>query len=280
MSRYILAQLPGDSELDWVSDMRALFVVDELKWKVFQSRREALQAKGTLWARVLSAMKTATIVVIKPDDVEHDLRQHWVRSGAEEGHDFDRATLIDACATALVADTPVAYLPNHLSQTLGLYPMNLFLSFDKFAPSEIKKRIGGTLRDAKVFAARAHATFDTDSVAGAGRRTVETFSHPAAKVVLLELLATQRGFDVEHPASATVLNEAAETMAKALGAALLTPGEFSDEPLVKEYNSRDVDHLQAADIAAGWAHELIALGNERSLGDTFGRVMINGRLLG
>ena len=105
------------------------------------------------------------------------------------------------------------------------------------------------------------------------------FRHPAASLVLRELLSTQRGFDEEHPASAAVLNEAAETMATALTDALQLPGEISSQPLVREFNSRDIDVLQAADIAAGWAHELVALGNEHSLGATFGRVLINGRLL-
>lgn len=48
LSPYILAQLPADAELGWVSDIRGLATVDELKWKVFQSRREHLQARKEL----------------------------------------------------------------------------------------------------------------------------------------------------------------------------------------------------------------------------------------
>lgn len=276
LSTYILAQLPDDILLDWVSEVRSLCTVDEVKWKLFQQRRERLQAKPALWKRITTSMKSATIVVIKPSDVEAELRTAWESQGAEIGVDFDKRKLIDACATALISDTPVAYLPNKLSETLGLYPQSLFLQFEKFAPNQIKQRIGGGLKDAKVFAARAHATFDVVEVSESRRAVGGAFSNPASSLVLRELLSTQRGFDVEHPKSVAVLNEAAQTMAGALSDALLLPGEVSPQPLVREFNSRDVDVLQAADIAAGWAHELVALGNENALGATFGKVLVNG----
>ncbi len=279
LSTYILAQLPDDISLDWVSEVRALCTVDELKWKIFQERRERLQSKATLWRRITASMRTATIVVIKPTIVEASIRASWESQGAERGVDFDERGLIDACATALIRDTPVAYLPNRLSETLNLYPPSLFLEFEKFAPDNIKQRIGGGLRDAKVFAARAHATFDVVASSDMHRGSVGAFSSPAASLVLRELLSTQRGFDEEHPKSVAVLNEAAETMATALSDALLLPGEVSSQPLVREFNSRDIDVLQAADIAAGWAHELVALGNENALGGTFGKVLINGQML-
>lgn len=279
LSSYVLAQLPGKAELSWVSDMRSLLVVDELKWKLFQERREWLQAKSDLWKRVRSSMKSATIIVIKPTEIEDEIRALWTEQGAEEGADFDRDDLINTCATALIADTPVAYLPNHIARTLGLYALKPYLSFDRFAPESIKARIGGRLRDAKVFAARAHATFDTARVAQPGQRTVDVFRRPGAGVILRELLATERGFDEEHQKSVDVLNEASDVMAHALAGALARPGELSTQPLVREFSSRDVDQIQAADVAAGWAHELIALSNERALLETFGRVLLNGRVL-
>lgn len=279
LRRYILAQFPDDAPLDWVSEVRSLCVVDELKWKAFQLRRERLQAKKDLWSRIYKSMRSATIVVINPQETERAVRTELESQGAEEGTDFNQKDLIGRCATALIGDTPVAYLPNQLSRILGLYPENLYLSFDKFTPEKIKDRIGGTLQDAKVFAARAHATFDLDSLRGFRRSTTDAFTNPGASVVLQELLSTQRGFDIEHPKSSEVLNEAADIIAGALADVLTLPGELTEQPLVTEYDSKNIDQLQAADIAAGWAHELIALGNERALGDTFGKVLINGRIL-
>lgn len=276
---YILAQLPDDANLTWVPELRALLTIEELKWKAFQAKRESIQAKKALWSRILNSMKQATVVVINPEKVESFIREDLLSQGAEEGIDFDQQALIGQCATALIAETPVAYLPNSLSQTLGLYPPSLYSAFDKFSPESIKNRIGGNLKDAKVFAARAHATFDLSSQSTSKGRMTERFRKPGSLLVFLELLATQRGFDEEHPKSAQVLNEASETIASALEEALMLPGGITNEPLVREFNSRDIDVLQAADIASGWAHELVALGNENALGQTFWRVILNGELL-
>jgi hypothetical protein len=157
-------------------------MTNELKWKLFKERREPLQAKSDLWKRVLSSMKSATIIIIKPTEIEDEIRALWTEEGAKEGPDFDRDGLINSCATVLIADTPVAYLPNHIAGTLGLYPLELYLSFDRFAPESIKARIGGGLRDVKVFAARAHATFDTARVAQRGQRTVDALSNLTIKI--------------------------------------------------------------------------------------------------
>ena len=278
LSPYVLAQLPGDTELGWLSEIRNIAAVDELKWKGFQARRERLQAKPDLWRMITDSMRTATIVVIKPADVTRDIEQFLDEEHAEEGYDYNRQGIISACSVMLIADTPVAYLPNRLSETLGLYSQDLFLSFDKFAPKELLRRVGGGLRDAKIFAARAHAVFDARHLGPSNDRTTDSLG-TSRMPILQELVATQRHFDHEHPRSAAVLNEASDTITGALESALLLPGEVSDMPLVQEYSSRDFDHLQAADIAAGWAHELIALSDERSLLSRFGRVIINGRRL-
>lgn len=279
LSPYVLAQLPSDAELGWVPQIRMLAAVDELKWKAFHLRREAIQAKRALWRQITDSMARATIVVIKPQPVAQQIQGYLDEERAAEGLDYNRAGVISVCSVMLIADTPVAYLPNRLSETLGLYSEELYLSFDRFAPGELLRRLGGGLRDAKVFAARAHAMFDAQHLSSENDRTTDSFRLGQTQPVLQELLATQRTFDHEHPRSAEVLNEAADTITDALKAALLLPGEVSDQPLVREYGSREIDHLQAADIAAGWAHELLALGNERALLATFGRVIVNGRRL-
>ena len=279
LSPYVLAQLPGESQLGWVQELRSLSAVDELKWKVFQTRREAIQAKGDLWKQILASMKTATIVIIKPQDIADGV-QAWLDKERAEVHvDYKRLDIIEYCSVSLIAETPVAYLPNRISQSLNLYPQELFLSFEKFVPQNILRDIGGGLRDAKVFAARAHAMFDPRNMPSRFASTADAFYGYERAPILHELVSTQRTFDVEHAKSVKVLNDAADTITGALGEALMLPGEMSDQPLVREFTSHDVDHLQAADIAAGWAHELIALGDERALLAKFGRVLVNGRLL-
>jgi hypothetical protein len=279
MSKYILAQLPDDVSLDWLSDVRLLLGASELKSTLFLDRLEYIKSKTELWSRVETSMRSATVIVIDPENIENDLRQVWDSEGAEEGVDFDQRDLISDCAIQLIRGTPVAYLPNQLSEMLGLYPQDLYLSFDKFSPWQIKQRLGGKLRDAKIFAARAHAIFDVEALTSQRYSTGDVFKSPRTSVVFRELLSTQRGFDIEHLKSVSVLNDAAETIASALGDVLTLPEKLIDNPLVKEYDSRDFEYLQAADIAAGWARKLVALGDIRALGYRFGRVIINGRMM-
>jgi len=110
--------------------------IDELKWKVFQARRERLQAKPDLWRLITDSMKTATIVIIKPGEVVQEIQEYLDYEHAEEGADYDRESVINACSVMLIADTPVAYLPNRLAEKLELYSHDLYLSFDKFAPRQ------------------------------------------------------------------------------------------------------------------------------------------------
>lgn len=147
-------------------------------------------------------------------------KRQYARSGRPKalkmGSIFDQKLLVDACATALIRDTPVAYLPNRLSEAMNLYPDSLYLEFDRFAPEQIKQRIGGKLRDAKVFAARAHATFDVVDPNTMTQISLRGIRKSCCPTSFQELLSTQRGFDEEHPPSVSVLNEAAEVMASAL----------------------------------------------------------------
>jgi hypothetical protein len=299
LRQYILAQLRSDSNLSWVGRARAALIVDELKWKVLEAKRPILKQSPDLWSEIVEGVKQATVVVIDPRPVAKAVEQRLLGDGAEAGHDFDDDDIIKGCASAIVDDTPVAYLPNELARMHGCYPQKLLASFDDFTPLAIQKKIGPGLRDAKVFAARAHATFDIPSNCAPSTRDV--FRSPAAPLVVAELLSVTRVFDEEHPESVAFLNEATDVIAKSLeqrlptfGARLSDPvAEIANNfgqslptyrtilpgPLVQEYSSDAIDHVQAADVAAGWARELLELGDMRALARTFSRVLLNGVLM-
>ncbi len=91
-------------------------------------------------------------------------------------------------------------------------------------------------------------------------------------------------FDEENWQTVELLNEASEQIADALVEGLPQGASVSTEPLVREADSRAFDHVQAADLAAGWAREVID--NEimdgagvRALGTQFERVWFNGHLV-
>jgi len=104
----------------------------------------------------------------------------------------------------------------------------------------------------------------------------DAFRSPSAPLVVAELLSTKRYFDNEHTKSTEFLNQATEAIADALENVLTTPGTVVREPLVKEYDSTAIDHRQAADVAAGWARELLELADLRALARAFERVLMNG----
>jgi len=279
LRKYVLAQFRSDADLDWVAGVRRVCVLDELKWEAFKAKRPYLKEQKGLWSSVERGVAQATIVVIDPEPVESNLRRSLEAEGAEEGVDFDRKKLVDGCATALIAGTPVAYLPNEIARILGWYPPELYLSFHDFTPESIRQHVGLGLRDAKVFAARAHATFDVASAWDASATSTDLFRQPAHRLVLCELLSTERIFDEEHPRSAAFLNKAVDVIAERLESVLPISGSIVDRPLVREYDSRAVDHIQAADIAAGWARELLDLADERAVAGRFARVIVNGTLV-
>jgi hypothetical protein len=271
--KYVLAQIRSDANLTWVADTKRALTVGELKWKILREYRPRLRAMTDLWASIEAGVRQATIVVIDTTPIRKEVVARLVADGAEEGQDFDDSDIIDGCASALVQGTPVAYLPTDLAKVINCWPVPN-ASFEDFTPEAIRNKIGRGLRDARVFAARAHATFDLPSHGAAS--TTDIFRSPATRLVVAELLATTRCFDNEHAGSTELLNEASDAIAGALEGVLATPGMVRSEPLVKEYDSAAIDHLQAADVAAGWARELLELTDLRALARAFERVLMNG----
>jgi len=138
-------------------------------------------------------------------------------------------------------------------------------------------QIGGGLKHAMLFSARAHAIFDLKNLDPNVSTTWDMFRSPLARVCLAELLSTERTFDQENPKTIQVLNKVADEIALALGEQLPLAGKLTTAPLVKEVDSRAIDELQAADVAAGWAREILETSEAETLGQRFERVWINGR---
>lgn len=93
------------------------------------------------------------------------------------------------------------------------------------------------------------------------------------------LLSTERVFDSEHPKTAAVLNEVVTVISTKLSEAWPLTPLVARTPLIKEVDSRGIDHLQAADMAAGWAREMLETGSLRALADKFEHVWVNGERL-
>lgn len=279
ISKYVLAQFRSDSDLEWVQRIRSSLTADELKWPHFKEWRPRLKEDRELWPIIENGIGQATIIIIDPDPIEKDIHRALREDGAEFGEDFNRRYLANQCSLALLRGTPVAYLPEELARIIPWWQKEEVFSLDKFTPEAIHSRIGQKLNDAKVFAARAHAAFDVPSLSeDINASTLDVFRSPLSRVILSEVLSVDRIFDTEHEPSLRELNSIVEVIANALSRDFPVVGESQARKLVSEQDSRTVDHLQAADLAAGWARELLELvGGPRSLADKFERVWVNGK---
>ena len=277
LRKYILAQYASDAIFEWVRELRAKLVKEELKYRDFRDARPKLEADRSFWNRVRDGVGQATVVVIDPEPFASSVEQYFHEQQAEPGIDYTDADVIDMCATAIIAGTPIAYLPTKMACDIRWSYYAPVTDVSTFTPLEIRRKLGGGLRDAKILAARAHAMFDLKKSDGTVTATRDVLLSPLRQVLLLELLHTTRIFDAEHPRSTDILNEAASAVANGMADTL--PVWPQGTSLVREVDSRAIDEIQAADIAAGWARELAELGDLRSLGGTFRRVYVNGRLL-
>jgi hypothetical protein len=276
LSKYVLAQLRSDASLDWVGELRALLVKDELKYRDFKEARPRLKQNRKLWKLIENGIGQASIIVIDPTPVYDWVEKVLKNSGAEKGVDYDDKKIIDDCGTALIGITPVAYLPLRISELVPGSRVIEVASLETYLPEKMKQQLGGGLKDAKVFAARSYAVFDLKSVDALDEGGSDEFNLSQKAILVQELASTIRIFDKEHPKSAELLNSAITYITE--GIAENYPLWQAEKPdiFVKEYDSRTISEIQAADISAGWAREILDAANPAALCTMFERVWYNG----
>src|SRR2546428_2711992 len=142
LRKYVLAQFRADADLEWVKELRAALVKEELKYRDVRDARPRLRQNRDLWGRVERGVGEASIIVIDPEPVEAEIREYVRAQRMTEGQDFDPRAVTEACATAIIAGTPLAYLPLNLARTVpwGLY--DPVADLDAFTPESIKSAVG------------------------------------------------------------------------------------------------------------------------------------------
>jgi hypothetical protein len=273
--RYVLAQVRSDADLNWVQRLRGLLVKQELKYNDVKEKKPRLQKNRELWSQIEKGIGQATIIVIDPGAYEPMVRDTLDSADIEKAGSEQKA-VVDACVCEVLSGTPIAYLPYAIFQQVPWSDETTLTSLARFTPQGILQELDGQLQHALIFAARAHAVFDVAS-ADMMTRTTDAFrSQRAARLILPEVLATARHFDNENKRTTDLLNSAVNEIAACFSEALEGAEEISDQPLVIESDSRGYDEIQAADISAGWAREMLELADPHSLGARFERVWLNG----
>jgi hypothetical protein len=274
--RYVLAQVRSDANLEWIHRVRALLVKEELKYKDLKDNKYRFQKDAVLWSQIEKGIGQSSVIVVDPGEYEPLVRDTLNDLDVEKAGGETNA-IVNACVSEVLSGTPIAYLPQAIHRAVPWVDERTLTTLERFTPEEILKQLGGKLQHAMIFAARAHAVFDVAAMDSQSRTTDAFRSQRAARLILPEVLATARHFDIENKKTAELLNSAVNAIAESLTDALDGLESISDKPLVIETDSRGYDELQAADIAAGWAREMLEVGDASNLGTRFERVWLNGR---
>ena len=276
--KYVLAQFRHDALLGWVSDLRSFLNLEELKWRDYRHRREYVQSNRELSQKLRTGLEQAELTVIDLPMYRRITISDLIDQGAESGHDYDLTILNDLTARRMISESPLGRL-SHLEEVLEALPFTYFRQRELIStPSDLHRRAGGKLNDAVVLAARAHSMLSPSEtmevVLGFGGG-----SHgPPNLAAALEVVKSMgRAFDVEHEKSLPILNELVDKVTRAarLPTFVVSRGR---EKAVSEESSQLSDHMQAADMAAGWAADLLLAsnGDYRALAKQFRWVGVNG----
>jgi len=276
--KYVLAQFRHDAILAWVGELRSFLELEELKWRDYRNRREHVLSNRELSQKVRNGLGQAELTIIDLPMYRRITLNDLIDQGAEAGYDYDLTILNDLTARRMISESPLGRL-SHLEDYLETVPFTYFnQSRPASTPAELQARAGGKLNDAVVLAARAHSmlspseTMEVVLAFGGGAYV------PGSLAGALDIVKSMgRAFDVEHEKSLPILNELVDKVARAarLPTFVVSRGR---ERAVFEEASHMTDHMQAADLAAGWAADLLLAtnGDYRSLAKLFRWVGVNG----
>lgn len=273
--KYVIAQFRADASLSWVVDLRSCLSVRELKYKYFEPQLQRIKSNRELWRNVWAGVRQCEITITDPQEYKDNVILTLLDQHAEPNIDFDERTVNNVAARWMIADSPLTLAD---SVTVDWAFENSDSEYThNFTSDEICKRAGGKLTDAIVVTARSHAMvgpLEKRELLGIGALTGSGF-YGAARVKLEKL---SRTWDVEHPKSLPILNEFSERIAYMAAGRQMRVRSPGDAPVVRESESLNSDHLQAADMEAGWAANLLTLsgGDYRSLAQSFSSVCVNG----
>lgn len=286
--KYVVAQFRADASLAWVPDLRSFLNLPELKYRDFQPRRHQVMSNAEMWAKFEKGVEQAEITIIDPRIYRQAVIDDWLDQRAEPGADFDLKMvnnesgewMLRMSPLGIAEATSIDYYYDHLAfdDTTGQFVPGS--EFQDFSAPTIQKRAGGRLKDATVLAARSHAMLSPSE-----RRQVVAICSRSSSLdygTRCALLARMcRVFDVDHPGSVPILNEFADRLVHASGVGNVASLLRGSSKMVAEEKSQTIDHIQAADMAAGWAVDLLiySRGDYKELAKRFAWVGVNGVII-
>jgi hypothetical protein len=263
-----------------VHDLRSFLNKPELKYKWFHPERHRVMARAELWKKVETGVFQSEITIVDPEVYRSYCFLDLLNKQAEPGIDFDERTINDEAGVLMIECSPLG-LAQHFTPDWHFARLDPFTreatNVGDFRAAALKRRAGGKLKDAIVVSARAHAMISpSDRKALVARCTLSSASDFDSAVASIKKMS--RIFDEEHAKSVPILNELSARLAQAAGVRGVGIFHHGAIDPVAEADSQDAEHLQAADMAAGWAVDILTLtnGDYRSLAQKFAWVGVNG----
>ena len=283
--KYVVAQFRSDASLSWVPDLRSFLNLHELKYRDFHPQRHRVMSNAEIWAKFESGIQQAEITIVDPGVYQRAVIDDWLEKQAEPGVDFDLKMVNDESGEWMIQMSPLGmaqatsidYYHEHVAfdETTGRFSPDA--KFQNFSAMAIKRRAGGRLKDATVLAARSHAMLSPSE----REEMIAICSRPSGidyETRCAALAKMCRIFDVDHPGSVPILNEFSDRLVHAARVGKVASLLRGSAKMVSEEKSHSIDHIQAADMAAGWAVDLLIFsrGDYRELAKRFAWVGVNG----
>ena len=283
--KYVVAQFRSDASLAWVPDLRSFLNLPELKYRDFHLRRHQVMSNAAVWAMFEKGVQQAEITIVDPLIYKQAVLDDWLDQNAELGVDFDLKMVNDSAGESMLQMSPLGiaemtsidFYYQHLAfdETTGRFSPDA--KFQDFSAPTIKRRAGGRLKDATVLAARSHAMLSPSERQGVMAICSQySCADYGTRCALLAKMC--RIFDSDHPGSVPILNEFSERLTLAAGVGNVASILRGSSKMVAEEKSHSIDHIQAADMAAGWAVDLLIFshGDYIELAKRFAWVGVNG----
>lgn len=105
--KHVLAQFRSDSDLEWIKELRAAMVRDEVKYRDIVQMRPRLRSQRTLWSRLETGVSQATIIIIDPKPIDEQVRDLTALQRREIPEEKINEYINDCCATSRLRTLPL-----------------------------------------------------------------------------------------------------------------------------------------------------------------------------
>jgi hypothetical protein len=285
-NKYVVASFRADADLGWVVSLRSFLNIPEVKYREYLPRRQYVASNSKMQGSLNRGLAEAELTIVDVEEYTDQALLDLIKSGAEPGADFDYRLLHERAADQILRDSPFNlpseetswhWRANSVFIERAIFP-DTMQDLSEFNPTEIRRRAGGKLRDVQVLVARANSMLSPTEYQELRIMVSNPMFRGRVSQNVERIKKLAHVFDAEHAKSVPLLNGLVGKIAEASG----IPRSFASQMMaaspICEVASTSQDHIQAADMAAGWAADLLVATNNdyRTLARQVRWITVNG----